>query len=40
MSKKKCEKDDNKVPEEPKYRCKKCNRLATKEKKLCKPKEI
>lgn len=38
--KKKCEKKDYKDPQEPKYLCKKCDRLAKKKDKLCKPEKI
>ncbi len=40
MSKTACKKDDYREPENPKYFCKKCDRKAKKEDKLCKPKKI
>jgi hypothetical protein len=40
MGKKLCKKDKNGSPDNAKYRCKSCDRMAKKENKLCKPKEI
>ena len=40
MSKTACKKKDYKDPEDPKYCCKKCNKKAKKEGKLCKPKKL
>ena len=40
MSKKSCKNSDYKIPDEPRYICKKCKRLAKKEDKLCEPKKI
>jgi|APHig6443717817_1056837.scaffolds.fasta_scaffold35100_1 hypothetical protein len=40
MSKKRCKKDDYKIPDDPKYVCKKCERMANKEEKLCHPQKI
>jgi len=37
---KKCKKDDYKDPREAKYICKKCERKAKKEDKLCKPQKL
>ena len=40
MSKTQCKKKKYKIPDSPKYICKKCERLATKEEKLCKPQKL
>jgi hypothetical protein len=40
MSKKRCKKTDYQAPEEPKYVCKNCDRLAKKEDQVCEPKKI
>jgi len=40
MSKKRCKKTDYKATEEPKYVCKKCDRLSKKEDQVCEPKKI
>jgi len=40
MSKTQCENKEYKAPAEAKYVCKKCERLANKEEKLCKPKKL
>jgi len=40
MSKKRCKKDDYKIPDEPKFICKKCGRMANKEEKICHPQKI
>lgn len=40
MGTKRCKKKDYKPPQTPAYYCKKCERLAKKEKKLCKAKKI
>ncbi len=37
MGKKKCSEKDYKVPDSPKYACKKCGRTAKNEDKICKP---
>jgi hypothetical protein len=41
MSKTRCKLSDEKylkkLPEEPKYKCKKCGRLSKKEEQICKP---
>lgn len=40
MSKTQCSKKNYQAPDEPKYICKKCERLAKKEDKLCKAKKL
>jgi len=40
MGKKRCIKEDYQIPENPKYICKDCDRLAKKEDQVCKPKKI
>jgi rRNA maturation endonuclease Nob1 len=40
MSKTACKKKKYKVPDNPKYYCKKCGSKAKKEDKVCKPKKI
>jgi len=40
MSKKRCKKEDYQIPDNPKYCCKKCDRLAKKEDQVCEPKKI
>ena len=40
MSKKRCKKKDYSAPNDPKFQCKKCERLANKKDKVCKPKEL
>lgn len=40
MSKSQCKKQDYEAPYSPKYVCKKCERLAKKEEKLCKPQKL
>jgi hypothetical protein len=42
MGKTKCKEKENgkKAVKEPKYECKKCGEVASKEKKLCKPEKI
>lgn len=40
MSKTQCKNDDYKANNEAKYVCKRCERTAKKEDKLCKPKKI
>jgi hypothetical protein len=40
MSKKRCKKKDYSAPENPKYCCKNCGRLANKEDKVCEPKKV
>lgn len=40
MSKKQCKKKEYKAPDTPKYVCEKCERLAKKEEKLCKPQKL
>jgi len=40
MSKKKCKSKSYQAPEEPKYKCKKCELMAKKEEKLCKPQKL
>jgi hypothetical protein len=40
MGKKRCKKDDYKIPDHAKYICKKCERLAKDEDQVCEPKKI
>jgi len=41
MSKTLCKsKKEYKPPEDPKYECKKCGKVTTKEKKVCKPRKV
>lgn len=40
MSKKQCKNDNYEKPENPKFRCKKCGRLAKKKEQLHKPSKI
>jgi hypothetical protein len=37
---KKCKKDEYKDPKQANYICKKCERMAKREEKLCKPKKL
>ena len=40
MSKTQCKQKKYEVPSSPKYICKKCERMAKKEEKLCKPQKL
>jgi hypothetical protein len=40
MGKKRCKKEDYQIPDDPKYICTKCERLAKKEEQVCKPEKI
>jgi len=40
MAKKACEKKEYSPPENPLFRCKKCDRLVTSENKVCKPRKL